>query len=89
MRCATLAAQLRPTSRVAVASDESRAWDEKTHLLRLIEYTLRVLLWSMGDPKRRGEFPEPIEAPGEAERKKALVENAEMVADLVAEAFGL
>lgn len=89
IRCATLAAQLPRTSRVLVATDERAAWDEKAHLLRIIEHSIRVLLWGMADPKRRGDFPQPIEAPGEAERRQQETERTEAVADIVAAAFNL
>lgn len=78
---AELAENLPPESALRRAVSPSLQWGEEGYLLSLIEYELRLLMWSMSDPKRRGSRPEPIETPAAAERRRRLaqpVSRAEM-----------
>ena len=50
---------------------------------------MRMLLWGMSDPKKRGEKPQPILSPAEEQDKAALVEAAEAVEGAVAAAFNI
>lgn len=86
---ATLAAQLPAASRLAKAQNASNKWTTGEYFLRLIEYELRVLLWGMSDPKRRGDKPSPIMSPAELVEKQELIEHAEAVESAVAAAFDL
>lgn len=86
---ALLAAQLPRGSRVASAMDERAEWSDETYLLRAIEYEMRLLLWGMSDPKRRGEKPQPIMSLAEQREKERLVKHAEAVESAVAAAFNI
>ena len=88
-RASILAAQLPHDSRTRRAIDPAREWSVEAHFLRLVEYEMRMLLWGMSDPKKRGEKPQPILSPAEEQDKAALVEAAEAVEGAVAAAFNI
>lgn len=87
---AELAENLPQDSALKRAMNPSLQWGEEGYLLSLIEYELRLLMWSMSDQKRRGSKPEPIETPADAERRRRMsrpVTRAEM--DRVADRLGI
>ncbi len=86
---ATLATQLPAASRLARAQNAGNEWTTAEYFLRLIDYELRILLWGMSDPKKRGDKPSPIMSPAELTEKRELIENAEAVESAVAAAFDL
>lgn len=84
-----MCAQLPQDSRTRRAIDPASEWGVEAQFLRLIEYELRVLIYGMSDPKKRGDLPSPILTPAEEKDKAALVEAAEAVEGAVAAAFNL
>lgn len=87
-RAAILAAQLPEESRI-VRAIAGTTWGTSDYLLRNIEHATRIMLWRDSDPKKRGEFPEPIPAPNETRKAESDAERAKKLARLVAEAFNM
>lgn len=90
LAAAELAENLPPESALMRAVSPSLQWGEEGYLLSLIEYELRLLVWIMTDPKKRGARPQPIETPADAERRRRRsqpVSRAEM--DRVADRLGI
>ena len=88
VRAAILAAQLPEDSRT-VRAIAGTTWSTSDYLLRNIEHAARIILWRDSDPKKRGEFPEPIPAPNETRKAETDAERAKKLARLVAEAFNM
>lgn len=85
-RVATLLSQLPEGARLRVAENPDAAWDDQTHILRLIEYELRS--WVVAHAKDAPE-QEPIALPHEALRREELTKQAEQDMEEVARALGL
>ena len=73
-RYAVLLEQLPAKSRYSIKLIPDLAWESKDYLLRSIDYTLRMMSWSMSNDAKRGiNKPEPVKSPGEiigAERRR-------------------
>lgn len=74
-RAAALVAQLPDESRLCRGDDPDRTWGPEAHMLRLIEYDLRVLIYAMG--RRKGQRPKPIDLPSDARRRRHAADTAE------------
>lgn len=89
-RFAVLWGQLPATSRCARAEDPDRGWTEGEHMLRSIEYSLRVLVWSKTKYAQDGtNEPRPLPSPGEALRRHKAAERSRERAASVAAQLGL
>lgn len=63
---ASLVSQLPVGSRLSRVADPDAAWSDETHLLALIEYDLRVLIWQNSKDAQHGRNrPKPIKTPSE------------------------
>lgn len=82
LRAASLFTQLPAGARILRAVDPDQAWTVTDFILRRIEYDLRALLWD-----GKGEPPEPIEAPGDAERARRAAEAEQRDIDMVSAAI--
>lgn len=69
---AELAENLPNGSALKRAVNPSLEWDTPAYLLALIEYELRTLMWSMGDERKRGPRPEPMDTPADRERRSRM-----------------
>ena len=64
-----LAWQLPRTSRTWRAVDPANAWDDRTRILALAEYELRVLIWQRTEAGAKGRNrPKPLPMPGEQQQ---------------------
>ena len=73
-RFAILWQQLPTSSRLAKVHSKELEWSNEEYFLWLIEYNLRVLIWSLTGGKGSKQ-PKPLETPGERERNRQMALN--------------
>lgn len=82
-RAASLLPQLPAESRLARREHPDLAWGPEAMFLRLVEYEMRGILYSLGGAK--GEKPQPIGLPSEQLKKEQMLEQAEQAREEVDE----